>query len=338
MSLYRLFSVLLVLLACKVLYAGDIPRKITMIEEAKRVSQREIRKASQSESEKNTDGGYNANVNVIDCFAAMEYRYTGGRYVDEPVKFRMLFPEVIKSGKKYPLVVWFHGVGESGEDNTRQLSHVQSTIEYLAGKNKLDCFMIVTQCPSDNRQWQTSISTEGKGDAPMTIVEEIMEAAIKEYPIDENRLSVFGLCSGGDAAWSIIGRHPGKFAAMVACTAAPGNANVQDFKNTAVWAFTNKDDPVPWEAVERFVNAINASGGKAHVTLRESGGHDAWSNALFTKQVIGWMVLQDLHKGGPPMDVICYHRTAKQVFFHFGLPVLGILCLIPFYYRNKVST
>ena len=335
MYFYRLLSVLLILLSYSLLYAENASRKIIIVEEAKRVSARDIRKASTSESEKNADGGYNANVNVVDCFAAMEYRFTGGRYVDEQIKFRMLFPDEMKPGKKYPLVIWFHGVGESGEDNTRQLSHVQSTIEYLAGKNKLDFFMIVTQCPSDNTTWETSISSEGKGDAPMTILEEIMNTAINEYPIDENRLSVFGLCSGGSAAWNIVAKRPGKFAAMVACTASPVSISVQDFRNTAVWAFTNKDDPVPWETVERFVNAINADGGKAHVTLKETGGHDAWSNALRNEKVIGWMILQDLQKGGPPMGVICYHRTTGQVFLLFGLPVIAILCVIPFYRRNR---
>jgi len=335
MNTYPVITILLILLSHGILRAEDVPRKIILLEDAKRVNERDIRKASQSESEKNADGGYNANTNVIDCFAAMEYRYNGGRYVDEPIKFRMLFPDEMKPGKKYPLVIWFHGAGESGEDNRRQLAHVQSTIEYLSGKNKLDFFMIVTQCPSDNRTWETTISNEGKGDAPMAIVEEIMDAAIKEYPIDENRLSVFGLCSGGNAAWNIVARHPGRFAAMVACTAAPGSASVQDFRNTAVWAFTNKDDPVPWETVERFVNAVNADGGKACVSLREHGGHDAWTNALRDQKVIGWMILQDLQKGGPPMNVVCYHRTAGQVFLLFGLPVIAILCVIPFYRRKR---
>jgi predicted peptidase len=98
----------------------NVPRKIILAEQAKRVSERDVKKASQSESEKNADGGYNANIRVIDCFAAMEYHYTGGRYVDEPIRFRMYSPEKILLNKKYPLIIWFHGIGESGEDNTRQ--------------------------------------------------------------------------------------------------------------------------------------------------------------------------------------------------------------------------
>ena len=330
----RLLSTLLALLSCGGLQA-ETSQKIILLEEARQVSERDILEASRSESEKNADGGYNAHVNVVDCFAAMEYRYTGGRYVDEPIQFRMLFPEEITPGQKYPLVLWFHGVGESGEDNIRQLSHVQPTIEYLTGKNKLDFFMIVTQCPSDNRTWESSTSNEGKGDAPLTIAEEIMSAVISEYPVDENRLSLFGICSGGNAVWELASRSPGRFAAVVACTSSLGNVTVDQFKGTAVWAFNNKLDPTPWEGVERFVTALAAQGGNAFVTLRDSNDHDTWTNALLHQKVIAWMILQDLQKGGPPAGAVCHPRTAGQVFLLFGLPVVAILCTLPFYRRKR---
>ncbi|MGL6193276.1 MAG: alpha/beta hydrolase-fold protein, partial [Thermoguttaceae bacterium] len=206
-------------------YAVASEPKIILVEKSKEVSRREILEAAASESEKNDDGGYNANPSVVDCFAAMKYHYTGGRYDNEPIKFRMLFPTYIDPDKKYPLVIWFHGVGESGDDNTRQLSHVQSTIEFLTGKGKLDFFMIVTQCPADNTNWTASVEGgDGKGDAPLTIANEILETVIQEYPIDTNKISVFGLCSGGNAAWEYTRQHPGRFAAMVAGSATPPSA------------------------------------------------------------------------------------------------------------------
>ncbi|MGL6193705.1 MAG: hypothetical protein ACRC2T_02645, partial [Thermoguttaceae bacterium] len=113
------------------------------------------------ESEKHADGGYVANTSVVDCFTAMSYQYTGGRYVNETINFRLRMPEKTISGKKYPLLIWLHGVGESGDDNTRQLSHIQSTIEFLAGKNSMDFYLLATQCPADNTSWATSISQDG---------------------------------------------------------------------------------------------------------------------------------------------------------------------------------
>jgi predicted peptidase len=308
--------------------AEPVRKKIVLVGEAKNVTKREIQKAAGSESEKNPDGGYNAHVTVVDCFAAMEYRYTGGRYVDEPIRFRLLCPDEIKPGKTYPLVLWFHGKGESGEDNTRQLSHVQSTVRFLAGKEKLEFFLLATQCPTDNPYWETTVAFDDKGDAPMTIADEILDAVLEEYPIDKNRLGVFGLCSGGNAAWEYVNQYPGRFASLVVCSSSPKNENPESFVKTAVWAFNNEDDTVPFDHIERFIEKINESGGNAFLTLNKTGGHDAWSGALNDSRVIGWMLLQSLDHPSPPQGVLCHHRTQTELFFLFTLPLSLIVILV----------
>ncbi|MDR1491386.1 MAG: dienelactone hydrolase family protein [Planctomycetaceae bacterium] len=301
------------------------PRKIILLEQAKQISEHAIKKASKSESELNEDGGYNANISVIDCFAAMEYCYTGGQYVNQPIKFRMLMPDKIQPDKKYPLILWLHGSGESGDDNKRQLAHMQSAIETIAGKNKQDFFMIATQCPY-NTDWSHSVSNEGKGDAPLTIAVEILDAVIQEYPIDTNKLGTLGFCSGGSAAWNVVSKYPGRFASMAAFSTSPP-ANPHNFKQTAIWAFNNKDDSIPWKPMEQFINSINAAGGNAYVTLKEYGGHNTWKNALQTENVLDWAILQDLKKIGYPAGIVIYHRTAGQTTLLFGLPILILLLL-----------
>ncbi|MDR1382371.1 MAG: hypothetical protein LBJ67_00780 [Planctomycetaceae bacterium] len=184
--------------------------------------------------------------------------------------------------------------------------------------------MIVTQCPSDNRDWNTSKSSEGKGDAPITIAGEILNAVIEEYPIDENRLNVFGICSGGNAAWNFVAMHPKRFASLGVCSSAPP-MNHNDFLFTSIWAFNNKNDSVSWESMERFINAINASGGNAYLTLKDRGGHNSWKNALYNEKVIGWMLLQNRQWGGLPVGESFYHRSTKTAMFLFGMPFLFFL-------------
>ena len=306
--------------------------RIVLIEQAKRLSESVIKKSAASESEKNPDGGYNADVSVVDCFADMEYRfYTGGRYQNKPIRFRLLLPDKIRSGKKYPLVVWFHGKGESGEDNTRQLAHVQSTIEFLAGKNKLDFFLLATQCPEDNPYWDGSVSQEGKGDAPITILDEILDAVCEEYPIDQKKLCIYGHCSGGNAAWQFADRYPNRFAAMIVCSSSPGTARAESFRNTVIWAFNNKDDTPPtFEQTGRLLDEINELGGIAMMTLRKTGGHDSWTNALSKEKVVAWMLTQSLDHGGPPPGFLYRHRSVLTRFLLFCLPIIltiGIVLL-----------
>lgn len=41
----------------------------------------------------------------------------------DTLPYRLLRPETVKAGEKYPLVLFLHGAGERGNDNERQLTH-----------------------------------------------------------------------------------------------------------------------------------------------------------------------------------------------------------------------
>ncbi|MDP7286409.1 MAG: phospholipase, partial [Phycisphaerae bacterium] len=53
-----------------------------------------------------------------DPFAARTYE--SGK---DTLLYRIHSPEKVEAGKKYPLVVLFHGAGERGSDNKKQLVH-----------------------------------------------------------------------------------------------------------------------------------------------------------------------------------------------------------------------
>ena len=284
--------------------AADSGKKIALVRSAKILSDSVIADAVETDSERHPEGGYHADRNVVDCFAEMEYLYTGGRYLYEPVRFRMLFPKRLESGKTYPLIVWLHGRGESGNDNERQLAHLQVTLDLLAGSDRPDFFMIATQCPQDNSQWTRSISTSGKGDAPLAIAGEILEAAVGEFPIDRDRITVFGLSSGASAAWELTEQYAGTIAALVPCSGSPPpHLRAESFKETTIWAFNNRGDAgVPFEETAFFLEQINRLGGHAYMSLDNRSGHNAWERALRDEKVLLWMIAQSLGNPTPPID------------------------------------
>ncbi len=51
------------------------------------------------------------------------------------VKYRWSAPETLETGKTYPLVLFLHGAGERGDDNTAQLKH--GVLPILEGAKKL---------------------------------------------------------------------------------------------------------------------------------------------------------------------------------------------------------
>jgi len=309
--------------------------RITLLVPAR--SAQDARKADKHESQPDQDGFW-AKPKIVDCFAAMEYHYTGGRYENEPIKFRMRMPLQMEPGKKYPLIVWFHNRGESGHDNSSQLASLQPAMEFFFGPNQQDFFMLATQCPKDNNQWTHSLSTEGKGDAPMTIAGEIMEAVLREFPVDENRISAFGFLSGGTASWEFGRKSPRKLAAFGSCSGNPvKEAKPEEYLSPAIWAFGNSQDSgVPSEDAVMFVDAINAGGGNAFLSLYEASEHNTWTRVMREEKIIGWLILQSLEKPGPPQGTICRPLTGMQQFTRFGLPALVIVaCSVPLFFRRK---
>lgn len=313
-----LFLLIPAVVAQEVTHGGDVQR-------TDRIKSSEITMIAEQESVQADDGGYLANPSVADCFSEMSYQYTGGRYDDETIKFRFRSPETIKPGKKYPLVVWLHGQGESGRDNERQLAHMQSMMEFLAGPNKLDCYILVTQCPADNKQWANSVSNIGKGDAPLTILQEILDIVLLDYPIDQNRIGIVGLCSGGSGAWSLLREKPNFFSGVVVFSTSPPNALRWDehCHGTALWAFNNHgDESSSVESMRQFVERVNRSGGLAYLTERE-GGHDSHTKALRDDKVLAWVVEQDRTKTTPPPGLVIYaYNDIWKPFFLFALPIL----------------
>ncbi len=267
---------------------------------------------------------------IVDCFAAMEYRFTGGSYRNKPIRFRMHMPDNIDYQKKYPLIVWFHGLGEAGDDNVKLLGHLRSSMGFFIGNNRRDFFLLAVQCPPGNNHWLGSTSAEETGDSPLTITGEIMEAVIRQYPVDENKVSLFGISLGGSAVWEFAKKHPRRFAAMVPCSGRPpGDGDSAPYLGTAIWAFNNIGDTgVPIGETERFVETINVSGGNAFLSAYVDGGHDAWTRAMKEDKIVGWLILQRLDGKGPPQGVVCRPISVTRHFFLFGLPVLIVVAVL----------
>jgi predicted peptidase len=298
------------------------------------ISNREITEVSATESKKHVDDGYLAHPKAMDCFDALGYRYTGGRYNNDLIRFRLRCPSKIQPGKKYPLIVWFHGKGESGNDNKRQLAHLQYTLPFLAGSKSLDFFMLVTQCPQDNPHWNTSVSKEGKGDAPFTIAAEIFEHLLDEYPIDKTKISTFGQCSGAVASWMFVRKYPEWSAAVVSISATPPLELT--FTDIAISAYNCVKDPtVPIQPMRDYVTRINRNGGNAHLTEIKLDSHDAWTPALSQYKVVAWMIAQKKNSFlSPPPGFVWDPLSWIQVFICFVLPV-GILLLFHFIWSKK---
>jgi predicted peptidase len=190
------------------------------------LSQMQIEEIMGADSKKDTlANGYLASKHVACLFDALGYRYTGGEYRNDLIRFRLRMPpSYVKNPKleqKYPLIIWFHGGGECGDDNQKQLAHIQHILPLLTGEHARDFFLLATQCPKRHSFWITERANPlDIADTPLAYTEEIVDELIATYPIDRDRISVVGFCAGMFAVRQFIEDRPGTVAAAVAISYA----------------------------------------------------------------------------------------------------------------------
>lgn len=64
-----------------------------------------------------------------------------------PIPCRLLRPDPLEPGRLYPLVVFLHGAGERGSDNTAQLAYLPTWMATPSYRRDFPCFLLAPQCP-----------------------------------------------------------------------------------------------------------------------------------------------------------------------------------------------
>src|SRR6516165_5799824 len=74
------------------------------------------------------------------------YEITGSAKLRMP--YRLLSPKPLNPDAKYPLVLFFHGSGERGNDNQKQLQHAVRRFAAPDSQRDYPCFVVAPQCPT----------------------------------------------------------------------------------------------------------------------------------------------------------------------------------------------
>jgi poly(3-hydroxybutyrate) depolymerase len=146
---------------------------------------------------------------------------------------------------KLPLVLYLHGSGGLGDDNQKQLEfgNIFGTRVWLLPENqkKFPCYVVV---PQTDRGWvRYDLTQENNGSKVLPgvgdgnrVASQVVDALIREFPIDARRIYVTGQSMGGAGVWNIIAYRPHFFAAAVPCCASISLDDGAGSPDTAVWA------------------------------------------------------------------------------------------------------
>ncbi len=199
-------------------------------------------------------------------------------YVLNGVPFRIKFPAsynpTANDGKKYPALVFFHGLGEKGTiyDNEYSLANGGQQFNTVSNNGTFDGYIIVPQ------------SEGGWGSNHFERVKTLLDYMITNNKVDPFAISVNGLSSGGGASWGMMIDYPTYVATCLPMSmttlGVATTANIQKYKFTPVWHFQGGLDGNPHPSTTNEVaNAIAALGGQFKNTVYPNLGHGTWDAA-----------------------------------------------------------
>jgi predicted peptidase len=200
-----------------------------------------------------------------------------------------------------PFILFLHGGGESGSNN---LSQINVNIDnLLAEAKRRGAFLYAPQTPNN---W----SGVTLSDRVMTMV----DRAVSDRNIDDDRLYITGLSNGGGGTWNMMSRYPERFAAgLPICSVNPASdfvparlidqsvlavharndtvVSVTTTRNAITRIPTAAGQPVPTFPALNDTTVFEFSSPAIDLSYVElpTGGHGIWPFVYNTPQVYDWL-------------------------------------------------
>lgn len=205
------------------------------------------------------------------------------------IPYRLIVPEVYDERYVFPLVVFFHGAGERGRENERQLDNCIQDI----ADNMPKAIILVPQCSHDGQWVDTpwadgcySVNEVPESDEMMAVMD-LIQVITERYSVDKDTIYAAGISMGGFAVWDAMVRHNDVFAAGVAVCGAGDPSKADVLKDTPMFVFHGTaDETVPVSGSEDMVKAIKAVGGtQVEYTEYGGAGHGIWGQVFRTESL-----------------------------------------------------
>jgi large repetitive protein len=226
-------------------------------------------------------------------------------YYFKGMAFRIKFPKTyvhnVADGKKFPLLIFLHGLGEFSPvyDNELQLLHGGKTQAEFVDNGGYDGFLVYPQ------------SNSGYLQAYAGNFRDLVDSLVKYVKVDVDRVNLAGLSSGGQATWDIVGgditNSKVYAAAMPICAAR--EEYISSFSNhitVPMWVANGGLDNNPTPGTTTYViDTFRNKGGKMLQSFYPEQGHSVWNSFW---QEPGYLpFLNGSHKANP---LVYFQRTA----------------------------
>src|SRR3954447_4670135 len=163
-------------------------------------------------------------------------------------------PEASNTASARPFILFLHGAGEDGTNNTSQ---VNVNIDNLLAEAKRRGAYLYAPQTTDN--WGSTNTTAN--------VLTMVQSAEATLNVDTSRLYITGLSNGGGGTWNMLSRYPGVFAAglPIASVGPSTDFTASRLLDEPIWAFHARNDATVAVGVDH--GTVNKVLTAAHVAL-----------------------------------------------------------------------
>jgi predicted peptidase len=210
--------------------------------------------------------------------------YRAAKFKDLP--YRILFPKNYDPTKFYPLLLFLHGIGESGKDNSQQLKWGAALFQADSIRTKYPAFIVFPQCPTSHRWYD---------DWGIETLTSFLDTLQSNYRIDKKRIYIGGLSMGAFGTYAMVAQNPDLFTAAVAISGG-GDDTKASIMAKARWRIFagRKDNIVPDTKSVTMASALKNAGASVYFTLYPQADHEhSWIQAFAEPDFCSWLFSTD---------------------------------------------
>ncbi len=179
--------------------------------------------------------------------------------------------------KKWPLIMFLHGSGESGDDIEKVKVHGPPKL--VAAGKEFPFIIVSPQAPTSRIGWQ------------LETLNTLLDDVIAKYRVDEDRVYLTGLSMGGFGTWTWASANPARFAAIAPICGGGDAFRVRRLKDVPAWVFHGAKDPVvPVKMSQDMVDALKNVGADVKLTIYPEAQHDSWTETYDNPDLYTWFL------------------------------------------------
>lgn len=237
------------------------------------------------------------------CLAAFGQEFERKVFTAEDgtqLNYRLLRPSETAKAKKFPLIIFLHGLGERGTDNESQLKWGGQMFLNPVNMENYPAYVLFPQCP-ETAFWAykdipasfDALDAEVQMPAPFKAVKEMIDTYLNYPDVDRSRVYIIGLSMGGMATYDMVSRFPEIFAAAIPICGAVDPTRLADIEGVSFRIFHgDADTVVPVECSRKAYKALREAGVDVEYIEFPGCTHGSWNPAFNRDDFMEWLFKQ----------------------------------------------